>query len=291
MKFTVQDTKLFNQLFVEDYGLGYILDFTDRTMREFFEELLIDIDDDLYKDDGTSKAKRLRCFIKKSDRDTVLMVLDKLWEYRKTIKKNPITPEDETSYLDLINNLKNVDILSSTGIVPLTIKTTTAPDYQYFLNEIEKMKKMQPQERGYRLESWLHELFSAFRLAPNSGYKTVGEQIDGSFILHNETYLVEAKWHNQKTAAPDLHVFQSKIDNKAAWTRGLFISWQGFSTEANTAWGVNKKIICITGSDLINMLTNNISLIDFLDRKKHHAAKKGEYFASIKELYPNIEFK
>ena len=58
MKFTSQDIKLFDEVFVNVYGAGYILDFSDKTMREFFEEeLSIDIDSDIYKDDGASKAR------------------------------------------------------------------------------------------------------------------------------------------------------------------------------------------------------------------------------------------
>ncbi|WP_314921795.1 restriction endonuclease [Aeromonas piscicola] len=290
MKFTSQDIKLFDEVFVNVYGAGYILDFSDKTMRAFFEEeLSIDIDSDVYKDDGASKAKRLRCFIKKSDREIVLVVLDKLWAYRKVMKTPPMTPDDEMSYSHLIERLKSVDVTSSVGIVPPKLETTNAPNYLYFISELESMKMMTPQQRGYRFENWLNELFSAFRLIPNPGFRIIGEQIDGSFLLHNETYLVEAKWHNKKTAAPDLHVFQSKLDQKAAWTRGVFISWQGFSSEAFEAWGRNKSIICITGYDLYHMLTNNISLIELLEKKIRHAAERGEYFISIDKLYPSLK--
>jgi hypothetical protein len=56
-------------------------------MRPFFEKgVTIDIEDELYKEDGPTKAKRLRCFIKKTGRDTVLIVLNKLWEYRKSLR-------------------------------------------------------------------------------------------------------------------------------------------------------------------------------------------------------------
>ncbi|MDN8601819.1 restriction endonuclease [Citrobacter sp. S2-9] len=291
MKFTSQDIKLFDEIFTKINGAGYILDFSDKKMREFFEEeLAIDIDNDIYKDDGLSKAKRLRCFIKKSDRETVLAVLDKLWTYRKTIKTHPMTPDDEMSYSRLIERLKSVDDISSVGIVPPKLETTNTPNYQYFIRELEAMKAMNPQQRGYRFESWLNELFAAFHLIPNPGFRIAGEQIDGSFILHNETYLVEAKWHNQKTAAPDLHVFQSKLEQKATWTRGVFISWQGFSSEAFEAWGKNKSIICITGCDLYYMLTNNISLIELLEKKIRHAAERGEYFIAIDKLYPGLKF-
>jgi len=291
MKFTSQDIKLFDEIFVNVYGAGYILDFSNKTMREFFEEeLSIDIDNDIYNDDGTSKAKRLRCFIKKSDRETVLVVLDKLWAYRKTMKIPLMTPADEISYSHLIERLKNVDVISSVGIAPPTLEIINTPNYLYFISELKTMKTITPQQRGYRFESWLNELFSAFRLLPNPGFRIIGEQIDGSFLLHNETYLVEAKWHSQKTAAPDLHVFQSKLDQKATWTRGVFISWQGFSSEAFEAWGRNKSIICITGYDLYHMLNHNISLIELIERKIRHAAEKGEYFISIDKLYPGLVF-
>lgn len=289
MKFTSQDIKLFDDIFVNAYGAGYILDFSDKTMRKFFEEeLSIDIDNDIYKDDGTSKAKRLRCFIKKSDLETVLIVLDKLWAYRKTMKIPTMSLSDEMSYSCLIERLKKVDVISSVGIAPPTLETTSAHNYRYFISELETMKMMTPQQRGYRFESWLNELFSAFRLIPNLGFKIIGEQIDGSFLLHNETYLVEAKWHSKKTAALDLHVFQSKLDQKATWARGVFISWQGFSSEAFEAWGRNKSIICVSGYDLYHMLTNNISLVELFDKKIRHAAERGEYFVSIDKLYPNL---
>ncbi|MBF2751068.1 hypothetical protein ISN41_23710 [Enterobacter bugandensis] len=93
MKFTSHDIKIFNRLF--ESPPGYILDFSDRTMREFFEEeLCINIEDEAYLDDGPSKAKRLRCFIKKTDRDTVLKVVTRLWEYRKTMPGGVITAQD-----------------------------------------------------------------------------------------------------------------------------------------------------------------------------------------------------
>ena len=47
---------------------GYVLNFTDKTFREFFEdELSIDIDSGKYKANGTSKMNRLRAFCKKEE--------------------------------------------------------------------------------------------------------------------------------------------------------------------------------------------------------------------------------
>ncbi|WP_306495003.1 hypothetical protein [Serratia ureilytica] len=168
------------------------MDFSNRTMREFFEEeLSIDIDNEMYLDESDSKAKRLRCFIKKTDRDTVLKVIDKLWAYRKLMTTDPVRARDEILCNQLIERMKNIDVVSSQGIIPPTISVIHSIDAGYFLNELETMKSMSPQQRGYRFEGWLNELFSAFRLSPNAGFRITGEQIDGNFNLHNETYLIE----------------------------------------------------------------------------------------------------
>jgi hypothetical protein len=65
------DMMLVDDLF-EMHG-GYVLQFSDRTFAQFFaEELNIDIDDFVYSKEGTSKAKRLRYFLKTSDIDLVV---------------------------------------------------------------------------------------------------------------------------------------------------------------------------------------------------------------------------
>lgn len=60
-------------------GAGYVLDFSDRTMARFFaEELNVDIDDRAYHENGTSKAKRLRCYLNKVDLATSVKTLQAL---------------------------------------------------------------------------------------------------------------------------------------------------------------------------------------------------------------------
>jgi hypothetical protein len=59
-------------------------------------------------------------------------------------------------------------------------------------------------------------------------------------------YLLEAKWQNERTVAADIHSFQGKIGQKAAWTRGVFISHAGFTEDGLTASGRAKNIISPT---------------------------------------------
>lgn len=98
------------------------------------------------------------------------------------------------------------------------------------------------------------ELFAAFWLSPEGAFRLKGEQIDGSFLLNNETYLVEAKWCSAKTGNADLHVFQGKLEQKVAWARGVFISWAGFTRDGLEAWGKGKRVICVSGYDLVLIL-------------------------------------
>ena len=67
-------------------GAGYVLNFSDKTFALYFdEEFSIDIDDPKYHDGGTSKGKRLRTFLAKTDSATAAFVLVSLWDHRAAI--------------------------------------------------------------------------------------------------------------------------------------------------------------------------------------------------------------
>lgn len=67
---------------------GYVLDFTDRTFAEFFEdELGIQIYNNKYSFNGSSKAKHLRAFVEVEDPYLVACTLRALWKYRESLDK------------------------------------------------------------------------------------------------------------------------------------------------------------------------------------------------------------
>lgn len=91
---------------------GYVLDFSNRTMREFFlEELNIDIDHEMFSKDGTSKVIRLRCLLQSADSSTVCRVLDALWKYRQAMQEEARTEETivnaEGRFLSLLNSVRS----------------------------------------------------------------------------------------------------------------------------------------------------------------------------------------
>lgn len=65
---------------------GYVLNFSDRSFANFFaEEIGIDINEQRYLAQGTSKAKRLRCFLNTASPIDASRALRRLLEYREVL--------------------------------------------------------------------------------------------------------------------------------------------------------------------------------------------------------------
>ena len=143
-----------------------------------------------------------------------------------------------------------------------------------------------PQRRGYEYERFLTELFDDYGLKPRSPFKLVGEQIDGSFKPHGETYLLEAKWHTGKTDQSDLLTFSGKVSGKATWSRGFFISNSGFSDDGLKAFSSGRRtnIICADRLDLHEIVHNRLSLVEILEEKLRRAAETNRAFVPVREL-------
>lgn len=207
VKLKMQDLRLFNLVFESDPG--WILDFSNRSLSAFFdEELNIDIDDERYQEEGTSKAKRVRCLLKQVDRETALRVLTALWQH-KTESMPKQAEQSRNDWLALISRLESADTDTARGIKP--VQAWHGVDWPSLVSEMDEMKTLAPHPRGFRFEAWLAKLFSTFNLAPRSSFRNTGEQIDGSFRLNDDFYLMEAKWHQNRTPAADLHVFEGKL--------------------------------------------------------------------------------
>lgn len=122
-------------------------------------------------------------------------------------------------------------------------------------------------------------------MAARASFRLVGEQIDGSFELAGDTYLLEAKWQGPPIGVADLRSFNGKVEDKAAWSRGLFVSQSGFSTDGLLAFGRAKNLVCMDGLDMYEMLDRPLSFADVLARKVRRAAESGEPFVRIRDLY------
>lgn len=133
------------------------------------------------------------------------------------------------------------------------------------------------QRVGFALEKLLTRLFELNGLAPREPFRVVGEQIDGSFELDNEVYLLEVKWHKERSPAADLYVFREKVEGKSRFTRGVFLSINGISSDAEIAITQGKQplFFTITGHDLLMCLGSTVPLPLFLRRRQRLLAERG----------------
>ncbi len=268
---------------------GWVLDFSDRTIAEFFlDDLNIDFNDPRYAENGTSKAKRLRTFLQTVDKKTAARALRELLRYRvdlyRTTSRKDGVPNAEGMLLEVIGRLEGsgADIGSHQRVpTPANVSVPT----ENLKSDLMALSPLSPQQRGYAFERFLISLFKAYGLQPNSPFRLVGEQIDGSFKFEGEFYLIEAKWQDARTPAADLRNFHGKVQEKASWTRGLFISNSGFTAEGLHAFGRSKSIVCMDGLDIWTMLDRKIPLPDVLDRKLRRAAEYGDVFSSVTDLF------
>ena len=106
---------------------GYVLDFSDRTMGNFFaDEFHHDINDTAYMVNGTSKANRLRTFVRIGPFPLVGQVLDSLLEYRIGFGRDDLTDSELAQYREIAKNLGGRGN-SATFAAPITRVTLFAP--------------------------------------------------------------------------------------------------------------------------------------------------------------------
>ncbi|WP_374682859.1 restriction endonuclease [Accumulibacter sp.] len=281
-----------DMMFLDDLfemGGGYVLNFSNPTFSRFFaDELNVDIDDPMYAEQGGSKGKRLRWFLQKVNVPTVVRTLKALWEYREAIRQRDGKPETvqnaQGRLLSLINRLEGKPDAQPAGQAPKA--AFDRPKLLALRNDLIEFVQLTPQARGYAFETLLRDIFNVFGLEAREPFRLKGEQIDGSFLLQGETYLVEAKWQDALTGVADLHTFHGKLEQKAAWTRGLFVSNSGFTEDGLVAFGRGKRVVCMDGLDLFETLSRELPLNHVLERKVRRAAETGLPFARVRDLFP-----
>lgn len=141
------------------------------------------------------------------------------------------------------------------------------------------------QQRGYRLEEILKELFTLFDLDPKASFRIEGEQIDGAFTFDNTDYLLEARWQQELVGVQDLDAFKGKISRKLENTLGLFLAINGFADSAVEAHSTVRPAMILTdGSDLMAVLEGRIDLLELLLRKRRYAAETGRILLPIHQI-------
>ena len=268
---------------------GYVLNFTNRTFAEFFQdELGVNIYDPRWAEQGGAKARRLRLYLRQADRKTALKTLTALWQYRDetriTYDYAELDQEVLAAFIKIVQRLGGTwesEIPQPSPEPTPRIKPSVASDLSARLLELASLE---PHQRGFAFEKFLKEMFTAYGLSARGSFRLAGEQVDGSLQLGGDTYLVEAKWTNREVDSQILKAFNATVNEKASWSRGLLVSYSGFTESAFGALGRGKSIICMDGRDLHQVLSDQLDLATVLEAKARHAAERGEYFVRVENL-------
>ncbi len=220
----------------------------------------------------------------------VLEIVRRGTAYRSN-KGNPITREEiqELNQLIAAVNFKIPELWDPVFLDSLPRKEASPPPSEEPVDKkvivdlrqrLLELETLDANPRGYAFERFLQDLFAAFKLDPRQPFRLTGEQIDGSLDIDGETYLVEARWHSK------LSGFSGKVDGKATWSRGLFISYGGFTEDGLEAYSKKgaTSIIGITGQDLWFVVDGKVTLPDAIRLKARCAAETGQFYVSVLEL-------
>ena len=274
---------------VFDMEGGYVLNFSNRTFAEFFrDELGVDIDNPYWAAEGGSKAKRLRYYLRRANRNAALNTLNALWEYREASSITADYPKLDDSvlaaYFRIVKRLGGKPprpILPTASSRELRVDTAAT---SALAARLPGFSNMDPQARGYAFEKFLKEVFDTYGMSPRDSFRLRGEQIDGSFVLGEQIYLLEARWRNEKVDAGTLRAFNAKVEDKASWSRGLIISQSGFTADGLHAFGHGKSVICMDGLDLYEVLSCQLDLAQVIELKVRRAAETGMAFVPVRDL-------
>jgi hypothetical protein len=287
---TNSEKRKFEQLL--DMGSGYVLDFSNRTFSEFVADSTgRNIYDVRYDNESGSKANRLR----------------KFWQ----LEENGITGRLLGDILDYgaesaLFTEKRVLEEACRGIVARLLQGSPIPEAQATTRHKEPSSQQRCSQElaqlkeeflrlatetdrskaGLALEKLLNRLFGLFELRPRQGFRITGEQIDGSFELDGEIYLLESKWEHHALPEADLLVFRGKIEGKSTFTRGVFIALNDVTREAREAItrGKAPSFFVMNGHDLMMVLRGAITLTDYLRARRRLLGEEGRVCVPFSEI-------
>jgi hypothetical protein len=245
-----------------------------------------------------SKLPALQSLLEQAERkatlvNVVLRIIKEGIKYRDR-KNNPVKrTEVETINSILLKlgyripDLHDEKFLSALSPTNLSKVVVDHVELSNFREEYHKMQQNpDAQSRGYEFQSFLERLFKLWQLNPRAAYRTEHDEIDGSIELDGEVYLLEARWRSRPTDKEDLSNFYFKIENKANWTRGIFISISGFNEQALNYLTSNSilNFIAIRGGEIELILDGKVDLLDMLRKKVRVLAEEKRFY-----FYDNIK--
>ncbi|GIZ13065.1 hypothetical protein NCCP436_24810 [Pseudomonas sp. NCCP-436] len=147
------------------------------------------------------------------------------------------------------------------------------------------------QKRGRAFERILNAMLSKEEMEPRTSMRPSGEEVDGSFAIGEDFYLLEAKWHASPIPASSLYSFKGKVDGKLIGTIGVFFSMSDYSTDAVDALlnGKELNLILFGHNDLLLIEDGKITLREAMRVKRRYAASYGQPFYPLETYLSEVK--
>ena len=268
------------QILEDLFGMksGYVLDFSNRTFKEYiFDTLGIDVYE-RYAEGNLSKAKIMRRLYQDLSDQQLATLLKAFLEYIEEFGHSNDTNRMKKAW-KIVGRLSGERMLNDNG------DEGNGFNFKYFLKRLINLSSSETskQNKGYEFEKYLRDLFDAAGLKPRESYRVKGEQIDGSIEFNGNVYLVEAKWTGGPVNRSDLVVFADKVSRKSKFTRGIFVSHSGYVENAVETYAIGKtpEIILIDMKEMTWALENGIDIEDVLSKKVRKLIEEGKIYYNI----------
>lgn len=197
---------------------GYVLNFSDRTFRIFFDDYGIDIDTPIYRTNGTSKANRMRTFWDTDSSYVIGRIVEALITY--AIEEN-VLPDDSVLVADWRKIAQDLLINQPVAEIGALTVATDERDFEVMAEQIRHaIEKNQPEVALDRLHTFVIKFI---RVTCNAHgievdrdkplHSIFGEYVkalrDGSFL---ESHMTE---RILKTSISVLEAFNDVRNNKS----------------------------------------------------------------------------
>lgn len=158
--------------------------------------------------------------------------------------------------------------------------------YSELCDETKYTTAQRKRIRGKEFEYLLRDLLEIENLEPKGSFRPDGEEMDGSFLFNQRTYLLEAKWQANALSASSIYQFKGKVDGKLVGTIGIFISMSGFSPDCVDAlmYGKLLNIVLFDRNDFEKCIHNLNGFSVGLSEKLRAAAESGLAFYPLTSI-------
>ena len=184
-----------------------------------------------------------------------------------------------------VGNAGATATVASAG-VGMDVVEAVGGDLQRLSGEYMTLLQLEPGKKGPAYGDFLNKLFALYDFSARSDFRVNGNEINGSFELDGQTYILLAKWQEQKNGHDDLLLFNGKVEARSTWARGIFISDAGFTNEGleTFARGKRTSIIGMDGQDIRLILGGTVSLVEAIKRKARRAVETNHSFVPLQKL-------